>query len=105
MSIILIIIGLAICSNQTPVHSSFGGLVIAAGVVWWLVNRGRRGRRTTPQDRRNTGTTNGVFDGDGNFVSQSYFVQDVDGTYLTPYGDRVKKGKDGKYHYCRVNKR
>lgn len=106
MNVVLIILGLAVCSYETPVHTFIG-----AGLIIWGILRAIFKKKPTPppHTRRSstdsegyTGRTageqyHGVRDRDGNFIHESDLRETIDGDFITPDGDVVSKDSDGEY--------
>lgn len=108
MSVILIIIGLAVCSYQTPVYTFMGGSIIVFGIFYAIFGREARiiteRASKTPEfetdgytGRVHGGTYLGVYDRDGNYIPEADLKPTIDGDYLTPAGDVVVQDSDGEY--------
>ena len=106
MSVILIILGLAICSYQTPVASFFGWALIIIGILRALFKKKEhkvyskektRGDSDGYTGRVHGDTYYGVYDRDGNYIRQEDLRETVNGDYITPDGDIVEKDSDGEY--------
>lgn len=108
MSVILIILGLAICSYQTPVASFFGWALIIIGILRALFKK-KPPREVYPENKKKKGDSDGytgrvhgdtyygVYDRDGNYIRQEDLRETVNGDYITPDGDIVEKDSDGEY--------
>ena len=108
MSVILIIIGLAACSYQTPVHEFIGGALIVAGILYAIFGRREQvitdpppiGHGSAPDGytgRVQGDTYVGVYDRDGNYIPETDLTPTIDGDYITPDGTPVVQDSDGEY--------
>jgi len=108
VSIILVIIGLAVCSYQTPVHEFIGGALIAVGILHAIFGKKKPVRiPSTPIEQGSdrdgyTGRVHGdtyvgVYDRDNNYIRETDLTPTIDGKYITPNGDLVTQDSDGEY--------
>ena len=108
MSVILIIIGLAVCSYETPVASFIGGALIIIGILRAIFKKKEPPKPITPK-KRNSGDSDGytgrihgdtyygVYDRDGNYIRREDMTETIDGRFITPDGDTVEQDSDGEY--------
>lgn len=111
MSVILIILGLAICSYQTSVHSFIGWTLIIIGILRALFKKkapppppppppphGNGHGDSEPYTGRTHGDTYcGVYTRDGKYYHETELTETIDGRFITPDGDVVDRDSDEEY--------
>lgn len=108
MHVILIIIGLAICSYQTPIHEWIGGALIAGSILHALFKEKKPVAKTPASGKSDSNSGDytgrvhgdtycGVYDRDGNYIPETELIPTIDGGYITPNRDHVEQDSDGEY--------
>ena len=113
MSIIIILLGAILCSSQSTAQCALGSVVIIAGILYALLKQPKKKHHFDPPPSKiKTGESDsaegytgrvqgdtyfGVYDRDGNYISESDLRSTIDGDFITPDGDIVTKDSDGEY--------